>query len=199
MEHADKELKSLHRKNMRVIAGELKGRRLSADKGRRVRPTADRTKESVFNILSPSLVGAEVLDLFSGTGALAIEAISRGAVSAVLIDAYGDSLAVIRKNISACGLMERTQVIRWHIERNLDCLRNRRPPFDLVFMDPPYAQGLVRPALKSLQQSRCLAPDAQIVIEHGINDPLPDPLSPYSLADQRRYGKTLVSFLSPMV
>lgn len=170
-----------------------------ADRGRRVRPTADRTKESVFNILARSLVGAVVLDLFSGTGALAIEAISRGAASAVLIDAHGDSLAVIRKNLSACGLMGRAQVIRWQIERNLDCLRDRRPPFDLVFMDPPYAEGLVRPALENLCRSRCLAPDARIVIEHGTDDPLPDPLSPFSLADQRRYGKTLVSFLSPMV
>ena len=165
----------------------------------RLRPTADRVRESLFNILSTDVRGAVVLDLFAGTGALAIEAISRGGASAVLVDAHGESVAVIRKNLSACAIADRAQVIRWDIEKNLHCLQSRQPSFDLVFMDPPYARGLIRPALENIHRSRCLAPAARLVIEHAGDDPLPELSAAYALEDQRRYGKTLVSFLSHMV
>ncbi|MBI9084991.1 MAG: 16S rRNA (guanine(966)-N(2))-methyltransferase RsmD [Desulfobacterales bacterium] len=184
---------------MRVIAGELKGRRLVSAKGRRVRPTSDRTKEAVFSILFGRIQGAMVLDLFSGTGALAIEAISRGAAAAVLIDAHGESLAVIRQNLKICGVAERTTTIKWKIEKDLVCIRDHEPPFDLVFMDPPYERGLISPTLENLAKSRCLAGGAWLVIEHAASDPLPEAISPFFVEDQRRYGKTLVSFLSHML
>lgn len=184
---------------MRVIAGELKGRRLVSAKGRRVRPTSDRTKEAVFSILSRRIHDAVVLDLFSGTGALAIEAISRGAASAVLIDAHSESLAVIRQNLKLCGIVGRAATIQWKIEKDLACIRDHDPPFDLVFMDPPYEKGLILPALENLARSFCLAAGAWLVIEHAAMDPLPDAISPFVVEDQRRYGKTLVTFLSHMV
>ena len=184
---------------LRVIAGELKGRRLVSAKGMRVRPTSDRTKEAVFSILFGRIQNTVVLDLFSGTGALAIEAISRGAASAVLIDFHDKSLSVIRQNIQTCGLAHRAVAIKWKIEKELTCIEGHDPPFDLVFMDPPYDKELVLPTLENLAKSRSLAPGAWIVIEHAASDPLPEVISSFSVEDQRRYGKTLVSFLSHMI
>jgi 16S rRNA (guanine966-N2)-methyltransferase len=184
---------------LRVIAGEFKGRKLAAVRGRRVRPTADRIRESIFNIISRGIQGAAVLDLFAGTGALAIEAISRGAASAVLIDHHKDSLATIHRNIATCHLGPRTRVIRWRIEKNLACLGTSPAQFDLVFMDPPYDRGLILPALENLARSRCLAGNARIIVEHAEGERLTEIAPSFQEEDQRRYGKTLVSFLSHMV
>jgi 16S rRNA (guanine966-N2)-methyltransferase len=184
---------------LRVIAGELKGRRLRTVPSLKTRPTADRIREAIFNILGPAVQGAHVLDLFAGTGAFGIEAVSRGAALAVFIEIGREALGVLSANIEACGLADRVSVIRWDAGRNLNCLSNREPRFDLVFLDPPYRRGLVTPALFSLHAARCLEDDARLVVEHGADDPFPDPGAPYRLRDRRRYGKTLVSFLNYMI
>jgi 16S rRNA (guanine966-N2)-methyltransferase len=184
---------------LRIIAGELRGRKLRTVPGLATRPTADRTREAIFNILGPGTRGAHVLDLFAGTGAFGIEALSRGAVSAVFIEMGREAHAVLSRNIQGCGLAERAAVIRWDAARNLDCLRNRKAVFRLVFMDPPYGQGLVAPALSHLHAARCLARGARLVVEHGVGDPLPETGDAYRLQDLRRYGKTLVSFLSYVI
>jgi 16S rRNA (guanine966-N2)-methyltransferase len=184
---------------LRVIAGELRGRNLHTVAGLATRPTADRTREAIFNILGPGIRGAHVLDLFAGTGAFGIEALSRGAASALFIEMDRQALAVLARNIQGCGLAERAAAIRWDAARNLDCLRHRDPLFRLVFMDPPYRQSLVAPALSHLHSARCLAPSARLVVEHGRDDPLPEPGDAYLLHDQRRYGKTLVSFLAYVI
>jgi 16S rRNA (guanine966-N2)-methyltransferase len=184
---------------LRIIAGELRGRKLSTVAGLATRPTADRTREAIFNILGPGIRGAHVLDLFAGTGAFGIEALSRGAASALFIEMGREALAVLERNIQACGLAERASLIRWDAARNLDCLRNREPVFRLIFLDPPYRQGLVAPALSHLHAARCLAEGARLVVEHGVEDPLPELGGAYLLQDRRRYGKTLVSFLSYVI
>jgi len=184
---------------LRIIAGELRGRRLRTAAGLETRPTADRTREAIFNILGPAVRGAHVLDLFAGTGAFGIEALSRGAASALFIEMGREALAVLALNIQACGLAGRTAAIRWDAARNLDCLRSREPEFRLVFLDPPYRQGLVAPTLSHLRAVRCLAQGARLVVEHGAADPLPELGEAYLLQDQRRYGKTLVSFLSYVI
>lgn len=184
---------------LRIIAGELRGRKLRTAAGLATRPTADRTREAIFNILGPGVRGAHVLDLFAGTGAFGIEALSRGAASALFIEMGREALAVLAGNIQACGLAERAAVIRWDAARNLDCLRSREPEFRLAFLDPPYRQGLVAPTLAHLHAVRCLAPGARLVVEHGAADPLPELGEAYLLQDQRRYGKTLVSFLSYVI
>lgn len=184
---------------LRIIAGELKGRKLRTVAGLTTRPTADRTREAIFNILGPGIRGAHVLDLFAGTGAFGIEALSRGAASTLFIEKGREALAVLADNIQFCGLAERAAAIRWDAARNLDCLRNREPLFRLIFLDPPYRQGLVAPALAHLHAARCLAQGARLVVEHGVEDPLPELRDAYLLQDQRRYGKTLVSFLSYVI
>jgi 16S rRNA (guanine966-N2)-methyltransferase len=184
---------------VRVISGTLRGRRLKAPTGMATRPTADRIRESVFNILAGSIQYRRVLDLFAGTGALGIEAMSRGADSAVFIDQAKSALAVIRQNIRDLGLDDQTRIIHWDIRKNLNCLSSDPLSFDLVFMDPPYETNTVSPALTALVSSGALAPGALVVIEHSAREPIPHPVGTLALADQRRFGKTLVSFMEPML
>jgi 16S rRNA (guanine966-N2)-methyltransferase len=181
--------------SLRIIAGELKGRRLRTAAGLKTRPTADRTREAVFNILGPAVRGTWVLDLFAGTGAFGIEAVSRGAVAVVFVEIDRKALQVLNGNLHACGLAAQGEVIRWDAARDLNCLKGRERKFQLVFMDPPYGRELVLPALSNLDAARCLDDGARLVVEHGAGDLPADPVAPYQLQDQRRYGKTLVSFL----
>ena len=161
-----------------------------------VRPTSDRVRESLFNILGSKPVDNAVLDLFSGTGALGIEALSRGAEMAVFVDHSVHALAVLNKNLERCALEKRTQVIQWNIVNNLRCLKAFPHTFGLVFMDPPYHHGLVPLTIKHLLQSHCLAAGAVLVAEHEIH-PAPD-IDAIQLAciDSRRYGRTGLSFFS---
>jgi 16S rRNA (guanine966-N2)-methyltransferase len=184
---------------MRIISGSLKGKKLAALSGNSIRPTADRVREAIFNICAFQIKDSVVLDLFAGTGAFAIEALSRGARSAVLIDSSVRSISVINKNIEACRLKDQTTIIQWDILRNLNCLWKVALKFDLVFMDPPYNKNSVGPTLQNLAASGSLNQDALIIIEHAAAESLPDDLSEFEISDQRKYGKTLVSFIKYMI
>lgn len=180
---------------MRIIAGELKGRRLNTLKGKQTRPTSDRLRETIFNILSFRTRQSVVLDLFAGTGAMAIEALSRGAESAVLIESSPQAISLIEQNIRAVSLEKKARVIRWNILHNLNPLQHIQPLFNLVFMDPPYNQKMIVPALHHLLETRSLDEDACIVIEHSVLEDIDHNLSGLEIYDQRIYGNTLVSFL----
>jgi 16S rRNA (guanine966-N2)-methyltransferase len=190
---------SLSRHRLRVISGSLKGRKLLSIPGRSIRPTTDRLRESLFNMLSDKIRGKAVLDLFAGTGALGIEAISRGADFAVFLDKSRQAVALIKKNIRLCGIEGKTEVIQWDVVRNLNCIQSIRYAYDIVFMDPPYHMNAVKPVLVNLHQSQCLQTGAWVVLEHSAGKPMTDNPAMFSLWDQRRYGKTLVSFLQYMV
>ena len=184
---------------MRVIGGNLKGKKLYSIRGTTIRPTADRLRESIFNILAFHVQDAVVLDLFAGTGALGIEALSRGAESAVFVDNNRKILSVIERNIKLCAVDKRANIIKWNIIKNLNCLKSIRTAFDLVFLDPPYNQNMVKTSLFNLDHSRSLAREACIVVEHSPLEAIPQDLLTFELADQRKYGKTLVSFLNHVV
>lgn len=184
---------------MRVISGTFRGRRLAAPAGTAIRPTADRIKESVFNILGRGLEAKRVLDLFAGTGALGIEALSRGAAWALFVDRSKTARMTIVHNIRNLGLQDRTRVIQWDIMKNLNFLFWERQPFDLVFMDPPYETNAVAPALLALSACRILAPGARVVIEHGAGEAIDQRTGKLVLAGQRRFGKTVVSFMNTML
>jgi len=156
-------------------------------------------RESIFNILSSRVQDATVLDLYAGTGALGLEAVSRGAQSAVFIDNDRRSLNLLEKNISTCSMLKETRIIKWDIVRNLNCLKKTRPRFELIFMDPPYGMNMVHPTLVHLHDSAAARPAARIVIEHGIDETMPKDLSFFRMIDQRKYGKTLVSFFDYML
>ena len=154
---------------MRVVGGRLKGRNIVSPSSREIRPTADRLRESVFNILvhgyGNPVQGARVLDLFAGTGALGIEAISRGAAFALFVDNGAEARALLRNNVEALGLGGVTKVFR----RDATNLGPAHPlePFALVFLDPPYAKGLAEKALASLRDGGWLTPAALLVVEEA--------------------------------
>jgi 16S rRNA (guanine966-N2)-methyltransferase len=181
---------------VRVIGGRLRGRKLQTFKGSEVRPTADRVREALFNILGRELAGAYVLDLFSGTGALGIEALSRGAQKAVFVDNSARSLAVLRKNLEHCALQHCSRLIQWDIARNLACLKAYPDTFDMVFLDPPYNRGLVSMALQHLEASGCLAPEALLIAEHEAGMDLQISSTQFACIDHRRYGRTGLTFFA---
>jgi 16S rRNA (guanine966-N2)-methyltransferase len=174
---------------MRVVAGRLGGRSLRAVPGSATRPTSDRVREALFAVLGDRVEGARVLDLFAGTGALAVEALSRGAERAVLVEQAAPAVAVIRANLAALGLTEVARVRRTRAETYLRTQRDG--PFDLVFLDPPYAAGvgLVTGLLARLARN-ALAPDATVVVEAAAR--AEPPIWPAGMdADApRRYGDT---------
>jgi 16S rRNA (guanine966-N2)-methyltransferase len=179
---------------MRVISGERRGKKLLAPKGMQTRPTADRVKEAIFNILGPDFQQFSVLDLFSGSGAMAIETLSRGASFAVIIDHSQDAIVQIRRNISSCGFDDKTRIIRWNIIKNLHCLARVPDRFHLVFLDPPYRKAMIEPALAHLIHEDKLADDARVVVEHASSESLPDHFDNLIRKDVRNYGQTAVSF-----
>ncbi|MBA4367052.1 MAG: 16S rRNA (guanine(966)-N(2))-methyltransferase RsmD [Desulfobacterium sp.] len=180
---------------LRVISGNQRGRKLLTVKGLSTRPTADRMRESLFNILSSRVIGSHILDLFAGTGALGIEALSRGATSAVFIDNEKTALSIIERNIEICGLGEQSRVLKWNIAINLKCLKGRMPKFDIVFMDPPYDHGFVQKALTNLYQSNSVTNGSIVVVEHSPEEQVPENFFGFEMTDQRRYGRTCFSFL----
>ena len=184
---------------MRIIGGEFRGRKLLSVRGRGTRPTADRIREAIFNILSSGVREAVVLDLFAGTGALGLEALSRGAQKAVFVETDKNTLSVIRRNVEAIGLEQRATMIKWDILKNLDCLRAFSGRVNLAFMDPPYANNLIEPTLSHLHTSGCLEANARVIVEHSPPEGIPEDELPFHLVDQRSYGKTLVSFLGYML
>jgi 16S rRNA (guanine966-N2)-methyltransferase len=182
---------------MRIISGNFKGKRLKAPKGQTLRPTSDRVKESIFNILGREINGKTVLDLFAGTGNLGIEALSRGAARVVFVEKGRQAIRVIEQNLSQCGMWPRSEIIQKDVHRAIGVLGRRGDCFDLVLMDPPYERGLVERTLKKLQAHTIYHEGSVVVIEHDRREPLPDLREAWTLTLQRRIGDTLLSFMSP--
>jgi 16S rRNA (guanine966-N2)-methyltransferase len=179
---------------MRIIGGAAKGRRLLAPKGQAVRPTADRVKESLFNILPRDFSGMKVLDLFAGTGNLSLEALSRGADHALLVDASARSAAAIKENLRRLGFTAKSEVWVAPAARSLRLLARRREVFDIIFLDPPYDQDLARRTLALIGQCHLLSAAGILVVEHSARETLKPEYESLRLHDQRRYGDTLLSF-----
>ncbi|NDL66878.1 16S rRNA (guanine(966)-N(2))-methyltransferase RsmD [Anaerotalea alkaliphila] len=150
---------------MRVIAGKARRLALVAPKGDKVRPTTDRTKETLFNILAPLLRDSIVLDVFSGSGAIGIEALSRGAKKAYFIENDPEAQACIRENLSRTGLEAQGEILPYDFARALDILKGRQVQADLVFLDPPYGKGLEEQAIGRILGNGLLAPEGTLVCE----------------------------------
>ncbi|UFJ42063.1 16S rRNA (guanine(966)-N(2))-methyltransferase RsmD [Brevibacillus humidisoli] len=178
---------------MRVIAGEYRGRSLTAVPGKGTRPTTDKVKESIFNMIGPYFDGGWVLDLYAGTGGLAIESLSRGMEGAICIDIDPKAVAVIKNNLASLGLAERAEVYRNDAERSVRALAKRAIRFDLVFLDPPYAQQKIASDLTLIQQFGLLASDAWIVAEHDTEVSLPEQIVDCVVDRRASYGDTCVS------
>jgi 16S rRNA (guanine966-N2)-methyltransferase len=181
---------------LRIIGGRYKGRKLSNVRDVGIRPTADRVREALFNILGAFPVEAVVADLFAGTGALGLEALSRGAVNAVFVDRAPQVLSVLEKNINLCGVRDQSKVIRWDIARNLNCLETFYQCFNLIFIDPPYGKHLVHRALNYLLACGCLASKAVLVVESDGREELAELPEGLICDDVRTYSRTKLWFLS---
>jgi 16S rRNA (guanine966-N2)-methyltransferase len=181
---------------MRVVGGALRGRAIIAPKSKAIRPTADRLRQSLFSILAHSfddpVTGARVLDLFAGTGALGIEALSRGATFALFVDEGAEARALLRENVVALGLGGTSKIFR----RDATKLGEPRPlaPFSLAFLDPPYGQGLAAAALNSARAGGWLKPDALVVVEEATKAQFAAPEG-FREIDRRRYDDTEFVFL----
>ncbi len=172
----------------RIIAGSARGRRLVAPKGLATRPTSDKVRGAIMNLLGQFFDGGDVLDVYAGTGALGLEALSRGAARAVCVDSAAAAAEAIRRNADACGFTERVEVRRGRVEDVLPRLTPGR--FALAFVDPPYREG-PESALASL--APVLAPGARVVAEHDVRRPPPDRIGALSRSDTRAYGDTAIS------
>lgn len=179
---------------MRIIAGEFRGRRLHAPKSDRIRPTGDRVREAVFSIIASALRDARVLDLFAGTGAMGLEALSRGAARCVFVDQGAEAARLIRENIELCGARDRSVVIQETVPSAIRRLAGKGEIFGLIFMDPPYGKGHVKKTLEAV--GAVCSDDALAVAEHHVKDESPDLIKAWKKESMRRYGDTMISIYS---
>lgn len=175
---------------MRVITGKARGIQLKTPEGLQTRPTADRVKEALFSIIQFDIPGAKVLDLFGGTGQLGIEALSRGAVSAVFVDAGEKACALIRENLKRTKLEQQGRVVR---SDYMDFLRRSRESYDIIFLDPPYAEEFLENALNLITEIDILQTNGIIVAERPLGKDLPWEFEGYQRSRDYKYGKTLLT------
>jgi len=183
---------------VRIIAGTAKGIRLKAPKGMKTRPTADRVKESVFAILGDSCVDAEVLDLFSGTGNLGLEALSRGAATAVLIDKNVQSIKIMMENAILTDLTGFVVICREEVMQALRRLNGEGRSFDLIFCDPPYNLGWPGKVLNVIENSEILRSGGILVMEHSRHEKISTELKRIVVYRSEFYGETVVSFFAKL-
>ncbi len=181
---------------MRIIGGRSKGRRIEVPPGQTLRPTSDRIKEALFNILGP-IEDFRFLDLYAGTGNVGIEALSRGAAEAVFVEKIPSLAAALRKNLDRLGFTGRYQILLLEAGKAIEQLAQRGAAFDLIFADPPYREGLVKRTVRSLNACpSILAASGTVILQHAAAEPLKlEGDTAFELEEERRYGDTTLSFL----
>jgi len=180
---------------MRIIAGENRGKKLKAVPGMKTRPTADRVKEAVFSSIDDRLYGCRFLDAFSGTGNIALEAVSRGAEAAVLLEKDADALKVIQDNVTACRQEERCTIMRGDSFASMNTLYRQGKQFDIIYVDPPYQGGLYEEVLKNIADKDLLAADGIILLECAKNTSLSMENSIFFIYKEKCYGDTCVFYV----
>ena len=179
---------------MRIVAGSAKGRVLAAPKSDDViRPTADRVRETLFNVLGQRCDGLTVLDLFAGTGALGLEAVSRGAIKAVLVDRGPEALELCRQNVAALKFGDRVEILKASALEGIASLGKKKAVFELVFSDPPYALNAGVSVLEALQAAKIVSDGGVAVIEHGKDEQLPERVGDFVRMDERDFGTAIVT------
>ena len=179
---------------MRVVGGSLRGRNLIPFKEDKIRPTSDKVKEALFNIIAPYLTeGMLVADFCAGTGNLGIEAISRGAGRAVFVELDRACLAVLQENLDRCKIKDRAELILSDVKKAIKCLESKDYLFDLIFLDPPYGEGLADETMDMLGESS-IASKALVVVEHSATDHIKENYGRLEMKDMRKYKNTSLSF-----
>lgn len=179
---------------MRITGGQARGRLLASLKGWNIRPTSDRVREAIFNLIGQDVTGFNVLDLFTGTGCLGIEALSRGALWALFIDSSLQSIKLIKKNLALCGFEPLGFVLKKDLTKGLPWKHSfMKKKFDLIFIDPPYEKKIIPYLLMELCERDILASPSIVVAEFSKADTLPSALGKLHLANSRTYGETKIS------
>ena len=173
---------------MRVVSGTKKGKALKAVPGSSTRPTTDKVKEAMFNIIGPYFNGGIVLDLFAGSGGLGIEALSRGADKAIFVDRDGKAIQTIHDNVKTCDLTDQAEIYRNEAERALKAVIKRGLSFDLIFLDPPYKKQQLVKLLEMINGEKVLADGGTIICEHGSDIQLPDTVGILEKQKNEKYG-----------
>lgn len=173
---------------MRIITGTARGKRLTTLEGLDVRPTPERVKEALFNILQFEIEGRTVLDLFAGSGQIGLEALSRGAKAAYFVDASKNSIQVVEKNLNACGFQDRARIFMMDFS---SFFLREKTQFDIAFLDPPYRTGLLEQALS--KTAGAMNPGGTIVCEHPFDEELPLAAGDFVKGKSYRYGKILLT------
>lgn len=179
---------------LRVIAGVAKGHKLTTLKGDITRPTMDKVKGAIFNMIAPRIQDADVLDLFAGSGSLGIEALSRGAKLSVFVDSNKQSVNVIKKNLDYTKLSDNAIIINEDVDKIYNILPNGPTKFDIIFMDPPYNKNFVQKTLIFLESNGILKEEGIIIVEHSKQDELPERVGNLERVRDRQYGITIISF-----
>lgn len=167
---------------------------MKTPKGDSTRPTSDRVKESLFNILAPYIADAEVLDLFAGTGNLGIEALSRGARFAVFVDKSHECSSIIRDNLSHTKLSDKAMILASDVVDAINKLSSEKRKYDLIFLDPPYHKNFVDETLNFIEKSDIIKGSTVIIAESDVKDRVPEELGALKLMRSKKYGDTLLSF-----
>ena len=179
---------------LRVIGGTARGVPLKSPDTKNTRPTLDRTKESLFNILMPYIPDTKVLDLFSGSGSLGIEALSRGAEKAVFVDQSKKCRDIIIENIKKTKMEERSKVMTLDVYKAIKLLGNEKAKFDIVFLDPPYNMNFIAKTIQNIEEFDIIAEEGIVVCEHHINEQAPEQVGSLTKVRIKEYGETLYSF-----
>jgi 16S rRNA (guanine966-N2)-methyltransferase len=179
---------------MRIISGRARGLKLNAPKNNDIRPTTDRIKESLFNIINPYVLDSEVLDLFAGTGSLGLECLSRGAKECVFVDSSKESIKVLNSNIKKANFVSESQVLNYEFNNALNSLKLKNRKFDIVFLDPPYYENMFIEAIKKIDSFDLINEDSIIVVEHDSVDKFPDTLGRIKKHRDKKYGNTTLTF-----
>jgi len=177
---------------MRIISGDLKGRRLKSVGKLKIRPPLDKVKQAIFDILKNDIVDKEVLDLFSGSGSLGIEALSRGVKSVTFVESSFKNQKLLKENINMLNLEDKVEVILANVSRFLDVLAEKKIKFDLIFVDPPFLKSWAQKILDKIEQFQILKPEGIVVLHHHKKE-IPQ-TGTLSLIKQRKFGDNLVSF-----
>jgi len=175
---------------MRIIAGEYKGRKLDSPIGDAVRPTADKVKEAIFNLLMNDTWDCVFVDLFAGTGSLGLEALSRGAKRCYFCDNSRESLKLIKNNISKCGALDKSIILAGDFQKALSQIREQ---VQVILLDPPYKAGFYETCLEEIDRLDLLDKNGIIIAEHGVRDEIPAEVGQLVRVRQRKYGKVMVS------
>ncbi|MFZ7104490.1 MAG: 16S rRNA (guanine(966)-N(2))-methyltransferase RsmD [Peptococcaceae bacterium] len=179
---------------MRVIAGSCRGKRLKSVKGYSTRPTADRVKEAIFNVLTPQVKGTKVLDLFAGTGSIGIEALSRGSDFVCFVDKDRKAVQVIKENLSGCKLTDRAQILPLDYLKALNILKSKNINFDLIFLDPPYKMLIIEAILEKIIRLNLLAKDGVIIAETAQDSNLAIEYEDLVKVRENIYGDTKITY-----